>query len=78
MKKLYRSDTNQVFSGVLGGLGEYWNIDPTILRLGYVILTIATGIIPAIIAYIIAVVIVPEKSNVYEMPESEYYEKKEK
>jgi phage shock protein C len=61
MKKLYRSDTNKVFAGVIGGVGEYYNIDPTLLRLGYVIISILTHIFPAIIAYIIAVMIVPRR-----------------
>jgi phage shock protein C len=60
-KKLYRSSTNKVISGVFGGLGEYLNIDPTILRLAYVLLAIMTGFFPAFVAYIIAVVIIPEQ-----------------
>lgn len=61
MKKLYKSDTNKTVSGVLGGLGEYYDIDPTLLRLGFIVLTIVTGIFPCIIAYIIAAIIVPDK-----------------
>ena len=33
-RQLYRSDTNKILFGVCGGLGEYFNIDPTIIRLG--------------------------------------------
>ena len=76
-KKLYKSNTDKVFAGVIGGIGEYFNIDPTILRLAYVLITIVSGIFPAIIAYIIAVVIVPDKPFIHQMPESEYKEKKE-
>jgi len=32
MKKLYKSDTNKVFAGVIGGIEEYFDIDPVILR----------------------------------------------
>lgn len=60
-RKLYKSKTNKVVSGVIGGLGEYFDIDPVILRLAYLIIVIATGVIPGILAYIIAGMIVPEK-----------------
>jgi phage shock protein C len=78
-KRLYRSNSDKVLAGVLGGVGEYFDTDPTLIRLGYVILAIATGVFPAVIGYIIAALIVPEKpkSNVYEMPKTEYAEKKE-
>ena len=62
-KKLYRSDTNKILAGIIGGIGEYFDIDPTILRLGYVLLAIATGIAPALIAYAIAVIVVPKKPH---------------
>ncbi len=58
-KKIYRSKTNRVIAGVCGGLGEYFNIDPTIVRLLWVILILAGG--SGIIAYIIAWVIIPEE-----------------
>lgn len=59
MKLLYKSRTNRVFSGVLGGLGEYFNIDPVILRLAFVLLMIITALFPCMIAYGIAILLVP-------------------
>lgn len=59
-KKLYRSREHRVISGVLGGLGEYFAVDPVILRLLYLLITIATGVFPGIIAYLVAIFIVPE------------------
>ncbi len=59
-KKLYKSRDNSVFAGVLGGLGEYAGVDPTILRLAYVFLTLFTGVAPGVIAYVIAMLIVPQ------------------
>lgn len=59
-KKLYRSREHRVVSGVLGGLGEYFDTDPVILRLILVLITIATGVFPGIIAYVIGVFMVPE------------------
>jgi len=61
MKKLYRSNTNKVFGGVLGGLGEYFNVDPVLFRLLWVLVTIFTGVLPGIIVYVIAIFIIPNK-----------------
>lgn len=55
---LVRSNQNKVISGVCGGIGEYFNIDPTIIRLGFVIATISGG--AGILAYIVAFFIMPE------------------
>ncbi len=56
-KRLYRSTKNQVFFGVCGGLGEYFGIDPTIVRLVWVLLACnGTGLL----AYLIAAVIIPK------------------
>lgn len=60
-KKLYRSQTNQMVAGVCGGIGEYFNIDPTLIRLAWVLLSIPTAIFGGILAYIIAVIIIPIK-----------------
>ncbi|MFH0856314.1 MAG: PspC domain-containing protein [bacterium] len=61
MKKLYRNKKNRIWMGVIGGLGEYFNIDPTILRLIWVLVTVFTGIFPCIIIYIAAAIIIPEE-----------------
>ena len=55
-KKLYRSRKNLMIAGVCGGLGEYFNVDPTILRLVWVIFG-CTG--AGIVAYILAAIIIP-------------------
>ena len=49
-----------MIAGVLGGLGEYFNTDPVIFRLTYILIIILTAIIPGIILYIIAALIIPE------------------
>ena len=64
MKKLYKSENNKIFAGVLGGLGEYLDIDPTILRLSYILIALITAVFPAFISYLIAVMIVPQKPQV--------------
>lgn len=60
-KRLYRSKTNRVFAGICGGLGEYMNVDPVVLRLIWVLVVIFTGIFPGVIAYLITIFIVPER-----------------
>lgn len=59
MKKLYRSNNNRTISGVLGGLGEYFDVDPTILRLVYLFFTIFSGIVPGTLFYLFAVTLIP-------------------
>lgn len=61
MRHLYRSNTNKVLAGVCGGLGEYWNIDPVLVRLLWILASAFTGFVPGTIAYILAVVIIPAK-----------------
>ena len=60
-KRLYRSKKNKVFAGICGGVGEYFNVDPALIRLIWVLVVIFTGFFPGVIAYIIAIFIVPEK-----------------
>lgn len=60
MKHLYRSEKNKIFAGVLGGIGEYFAIDPVIVRLAYVAFTAVTGGAPGIIIYLIAIFVVPK------------------
>ena len=57
-KRLYRSETDKMLCGVCGGIAEYFNVDATILRLLWVLLT-CSG--PGILAYIIAAVIIPRR-----------------
>lgn len=59
-KRLYRSRTDRMIGGVLAGLGEYLGVDPTWLRIGYVVLGVLTGFGPAVVIYIIAMIVVPE------------------
>jgi phage shock protein PspC (stress-responsive transcriptional regulator) len=57
MKKLYRSRTDRKLWGVCGGLGKYFNIDPVIFRIAFVV-TIFFGMI-GVIAYLIMLIVVP-------------------
>ena len=62
-KKLYRSTKNRVIAGVCGGIAEYLNLDPTLVRLVVALLTLATSG-AGIIAYIVAVFIMPDESQI--------------
>lgn len=61
MRRLYLSNTDKKISGVCGGIGEYFDIDPTLIRLAWVFISIATGGIPGLTAYFIAAAIIPRK-----------------
>jgi phage shock protein C len=60
-KKLYRSKTNRMLAGVCGGLAEYFNMDPTVVRLLAVVFTIVTGV--GILVYIVMWIVVPEAGS---------------
>ena len=59
-KKLYRSKTNKMLAGVCGGLGEYTNLDPTIVRLIAVLIGLSGA---GLVAYLVCAVIIPEKPD---------------
>lgn len=59
-KRLYRSREKMV-AGVLGGIANYFDIDPTIVRIAYVVLSIASVGFPGLLAYIIMWIIIPEE-----------------
>jgi len=60
-KKLYLSDTNKVIGGVCGGIGEYFGIDPTVIRLLWIILSMPSLILGGGLIYLIAMLIIPRK-----------------
>ena len=62
MKRLYKSTTNKMIDGVCGGVAEYLNLDPTVERLVWVILACMGG--SGLVAYLIAMLIIPEKPKI--------------
>ncbi len=58
-KRLYRSRDNRMLGGVCGGLAEYFNIDPTLVRLAFLLLFLAAGSGPLL--YLVMWIIVPEE-----------------
>jgi len=59
-KRLYRSKKDKKIAGVCGGLGEYFGIDPTILRIIFVILLLPGGF-PGFLPYLVMWIVIPEK-----------------
>lgn len=60
-KPLRRSRTNRMVAGVIGGLAEYWSIDPTLARVGFVIVSIISVAFPGLLVYALLWLIVPEE-----------------
>ena len=60
-RKLYRSQTNRLVAGVCGGLGEYFNIDATLIRVLFVVFTVFGG--AGLIIYLAMWIIVPNAST---------------
>jgi phage shock protein C len=58
-KKLYRSRTNRVIAGVCGGLGEYFDIDPIIFRIIFIILLVSGG--AGFLVYLVLMIAIPEE-----------------
>lgn len=58
MKRLYRSRESLV-GGVLAGCAEYFGQDPLLWRLGFIVLLLVTGLMPFLLVYIIAWVVIP-------------------
>lgn len=56
-KRLYKSNKNRMLDGVCGGLAEYFGLDPSLVRLGWVVFCLLGG--SGIIAYVIAMIIIP-------------------
>jgi len=61
MKKLYKSNTNKKICGVCGGIAEYLNADPTLIRLAFLLIAAMAG--SGVVAYIIAALVMPEPQS---------------
>lgn len=78
MKRLYRSTHDRKIAGVCGGIAEYFNIDPVIIRVIAILLLLPGGL-PGLVPYVVLWIIVPEKgaaSRADTIPEAEVVEKK--
>jgi phage shock protein PspC (stress-responsive transcriptional regulator) len=64
MKHIYLSKKQKKIFGVCGGIGETYNIDPNLVRLAVIFLCFATAIIPVVLTYLVAWLILPEEPPV--------------
>ncbi len=62
-KKLRRSTRDKILAGVCGGFGKYFDIDPVMIRLAWVLFCILGG--SGILAYILCIIIIPEEEDIY-------------
>lgn len=63
MKRLYKSNTDKKWDGVCGGIAEYYDVDPTLVRAFYAFITVLSGVIPGLLAYIALSWIMPRKKE---------------
>ena len=56
-KRLYKSNRNRMLCGVCGGIAEYFGLDPTLVRLGWILLSALAG--SGLLGYIIAAIVIP-------------------
>ena len=61
-KKLYKNQAEAKLCGVCVGVAEYFNIDPTIVRLGWALISLCTGV--GVVGYVVAAFIMPDKSDI--------------
>ena len=63
MKKLLRS-SNRILGGVCGGIAEYFDVDPTVIRVAYALLSFFSAAFPGIVLYIILLVLIPNTQQI--------------
>ena len=63
MKKLYRS-SNRILAGVCGGLAEYFDVDPTLIRVVFAVLTLFSAAFPGLLLYIILMILIPNYNQI--------------
>lgn len=64
-KKLYKTERDRVLCGVCGGIGEYLNLDPNVVRLLAVLIAVFSAGFPTVIAYIVMACVLPSKSQTF-------------
>ncbi|MDR0796170.1 MAG: PspC domain-containing protein [Tannerella sp.] len=61
-KRLYRSTKDKMIGGICGGIAEYFDLDPTLVRIGYILLSVFT-VFSGVIAYFILWIVMPVKKS---------------
>lgn len=73
MKRLYKSKTDKMVSGVCGGIASYLNIDSTIVRVVWALVSVFSAAVPGLLVYIICAVVIPDEPDAYDTTAS-YHE----
>jgi len=60
-KRLFRTKRDSILGGVCGGIAEYFDLDPSLVRIGYILLSILSAAFPGFLVYIILWIVIPEK-----------------
>jgi len=60
-KKLFRKNEDRIMTGLFGGLGEFFSVDPVVLRLLWLFVTVFTGFVPGLVTYLVGSLVVPQK-----------------
>jgi phage shock protein C len=63
MKKLYRS-SNRIIAGVCGGIADYFDLDPTLIRVIYLVLSLFSAAFPGVLLYIILMLMIPNYDQI--------------
>jgi len=61
MKRLYKSEDDKMLTGVAGGVAEYYEVDPILVRLIGIFIALITGIVPMALMYLIAAIVIPKR-----------------
>lgn len=62
-QRLHRSRSNRMIAGVCGGLAEWLGWDPTLVRILYIVVSIASAAFPGLLVYLILWVVMPERQG---------------
>jgi phage shock protein C len=63
MKKLFRS-SNRILAGVCGGIAEYFGVDPTVIRVLYMVLSLFSAAFPGLLLYILLMILMPNYDQI--------------
>ncbi len=59
--RLFRTRRDSILGGVCGGLAKYFDLDPTLVRIGYILISVLSAAFPGFLVYIILWVVIPEE-----------------
>lgn len=72
--QLRRSRTDRKIGGVLGGFAKHFDIDPTLLRVGYLLTSVLSAAFPGVLVYLVLWLIIPAESSADELTDDEFYD----